>query len=170
MMLAARPASTIYGAVGPRRMILAGLITTALTTFALMRLDLGTNEWLIRALMLVRGLGFGLVLVPLQAATYATVALKDAGRATALYNGRIELRRGDRGDVAHQPARALRGDPGRPGHAERIARRVSGCLPGDGADQPGWLRRRLPDPGPPGGGDHAPSWGRAYTRAGRRHR
>ncbi|MBI2761062.1 MAG: multidrug efflux MFS transporter [Chloroflexi bacterium] len=86
VMLAARPASRIYGGVGPRRMILAGLITTALTTFALMRLDLGTNEWLIRALMLVRGLGFGLVLVPLQAATYATVAPKDTGRATALYN------------------------------------------------------------------------------------
>jgi hypothetical protein len=36
--------------------------------------------------MLVRGLGFGMVLVPLQAATYATVTPAQTGRATAVYN------------------------------------------------------------------------------------
>ena len=36
--------------------------------------------------MLVRGLAFGCVLVPLQAATYAQVSPAETGRATALYN------------------------------------------------------------------------------------
>ncbi|MGH2632286.1 MAG: MDR family MFS transporter [Tepidiformaceae bacterium] len=86
VMLVAQPASRIYRVVGPRRMILVGLLVTAATTFILARFDLGTNEWLIRATLIVRGLAFGLVLVPLQAATYATVEPKDTGRATALYN------------------------------------------------------------------------------------
>jgi MFS family permease len=86
VMLIAQPASRIYRVVGPRRMILTGLIAVAVTLVLLGRADLGTSTWLLRALMLVRGIGFGLVLVPLQAATYATVAPKDTGRATAMYN------------------------------------------------------------------------------------
>ena len=86
VMLIAQPASRVYRVAGPRRMIALGLIVTAVTTFALARLDLNTSAWLIRGLMLIRGLSFGFVLVPLQAATYATVAPKDTGRATALYN------------------------------------------------------------------------------------
>lgn len=86
VMVMAQPASRLYRSVGPRRMILTGLIITAVSTFAFRQMDLGTNEWLIRGVMLIRGLGFGLVLVPLQAATYAGVVAKDTGRATALYN------------------------------------------------------------------------------------
>lgn len=86
VMIMAQPASRIYRVVGPQRMILVGLAVTALTTFLLVRVDLGTNEWEIRALMLLRGSAFGLVLVPLQAATYATIESKDTGRASALYN------------------------------------------------------------------------------------
>ncbi len=86
VMLMAQPASRIYRVLGPRRMILTGLLVTAATTFLVGRLDLETNLWLIRGILIVRGLAFGLVLVPLQAATYANIAAKDTGRATALYN------------------------------------------------------------------------------------
>jgi MFS family permease len=86
VMLMAQPASRAYRIIGPRRMIGAGLAVTALTTLALVPLDLDTNVWLIRGLLMIRGLGFGLVLVPLQAATYAQIAPKDTGRATAVYN------------------------------------------------------------------------------------
>ncbi|MBI2765786.1 MAG: multidrug efflux MFS transporter [Chloroflexi bacterium] len=86
VMLVAQPASRIYRVIGPRRMIFAGLLITGLTALALSRVDLNTNEWLIRGLLIIRGLAFGLVLVPLQAATYARIDPKDTGRATALYN------------------------------------------------------------------------------------
>jgi MFS family permease len=91
VMLMAQPASRIYRVVGPRRMIGAGIVTMGLTTLALMTVDLHTSLWWVRALMLIRGLGFGFVLVPLQAATYATVAPSDTGRATALYNAASQV-------------------------------------------------------------------------------
>jgi EmrB/QacA subfamily drug resistance transporter len=86
VMLIAQPASRIYRVVGPRRMIALGLAVSGATYLALAYVDLETNTWLLRGLMLVRGLGFGFVLVPLQAATYATVSPAQTGRATALYN------------------------------------------------------------------------------------
>lgn len=86
VMFVAQPASRIYRVVGPRRMIALGLAVSGATYLALSQIDLGTSEWTIRALMLVRGVGFGLVLVPLQAATYATVSPAQTGRATAVYN------------------------------------------------------------------------------------
>ncbi len=86
VMFIAQPASRIYRVVGPQRMIALGLAVSAATYFALSQVDLGTSEWTIRGIMFIRGLGFGLVLVPLQAATYATVTPAQTGRATAVYN------------------------------------------------------------------------------------
>ncbi len=86
VMVVAQPASRIYRLVGPRRMILSGLLITGLSVLLLSQTDLTTNLWLIRGLMVTRGLAFGLVLVPLQAATYAMISPRDTGRATALYN------------------------------------------------------------------------------------
>jgi sugar phosphate permease len=72
-------------------MIAAGLLVSALVTLALSRVDLDTNLWVVRALMFTRGLGFGFVLVPLQAATYATISPSETGRATALYNAASQV-------------------------------------------------------------------------------
>jgi EmrB/QacA subfamily drug resistance transporter len=91
VMVMAQPASRIYRVVGPRRMIGLGIIVMGVTTLALMTVDLHTSLWWVRTLMLIRGLGFGFVLVPLQAATYATVAPSDTGRATALYNAASQV-------------------------------------------------------------------------------
>jgi MFS family permease len=91
VMLIAQPASRIYRFVGPRRMIGLGILSMGITTLALMYVELDTNLWTIRAIMIARGLGFGFVLVPLQAATYATVAPADTGRATALYNAASQV-------------------------------------------------------------------------------
>lgn len=86
VMLIAQPASRIYRVVGPRRMIGFGLALSGATYLGLAFVDLGTSVWTLRALMFFRGLGFGMVLVPLQAATYATVSPAETGRATAVYN------------------------------------------------------------------------------------
>lgn len=91
VMLIAQPASRIYRFVGPRRMIGLGILSMGITTLALMYVELDTNLWTIRAIMIARGIGFGFVLVPLQAATYATVAPADTGRATALYNAASQV-------------------------------------------------------------------------------
>jgi sugar phosphate permease len=90
-MIIAQPASRIYRVIGPRRMILTGLLVSGAVTLLLAPLDLDANLWLIRILMLARGLGFGFVLVPLQAATYAQVSSAETGRATALYNATSQV-------------------------------------------------------------------------------
>ncbi|MEP6871033.1 MAG: MDR family MFS transporter [Anaerolineaceae bacterium] len=86
VMVMAQPTSRIYRIVGPRRLIAAGLIVASLTSFALAATDFETSQWVIRELMFIRGLGFGLMLVPLQAATFATIAPADTGRASSLYS------------------------------------------------------------------------------------
>lgn len=91
VMVIAQPASRIYNVVGPRRMILSGLTVCALTTLALAQTDLEVSLWWLRVLMIMRGLGFGFVLVPLQAATYAQVSGPQTGRATALYNATSQV-------------------------------------------------------------------------------
>jgi EmrB/QacA subfamily drug resistance transporter len=91
VMVAAQPSSRIYNVVGPRRMILGGLIVCAVTTLALAQTDLGVSLWTLRGLMMMRGLGFGFVLVPLQAATYAQISGPQTGRATALYNATSQV-------------------------------------------------------------------------------
>jgi EmrB/QacA subfamily drug resistance transporter len=86
VMFIAQPASRVYRAIGPKRMIATGLIIASLTSFTFVKVDLETSQWVIRAIMLVRGFGFGLMLVPLQAATFATISPKDTGRASSLYS------------------------------------------------------------------------------------
>jgi MFS family permease len=81
-----QPAQHIYRRFGPRRMMIAGMIGAAITTFAFMAVGLETNQWWIRLIMLGRGWSFALTLVPLQAATFATIRPQDTGRASAVFN------------------------------------------------------------------------------------
>lgn len=86
VMAAAQPTSRIYPHVGPRRLMMAGILIATLTAFGFAWMDLGTNIWLIRLLMFVRGIGFGLMLIPLQAATFATITPHMTGRASSLFS------------------------------------------------------------------------------------
>ena len=149
VMLIARPASRVYRRIGPRRMILAGLVVMAITAFVLARLTLDTNEWLIRALLTVRGLAFGLVLVPLQAATYANVEPRDTGRATALYNMSSQVA-SSFGVALAAALLTHRLDPLRSGarcsfNSHGITERLSGCVPHNGVASAGRSSGGVPD-------------------------
>ncbi len=82
----ARFASRMYPKIGPRRMLAAGMLITAISTSCFLFVDLETSLWWIRAIMFVRGMAFGIVLIPLQAATFSTISPHDTGRASALFN------------------------------------------------------------------------------------
>lgn len=86
VMTMAQPVSRAYRHIGPRRLIALGLLIASLTSFAFYAIDGGTNLWLIRGLMFVRGLGFGLMLVPLQAATFSTITPAMTGRASSFFS------------------------------------------------------------------------------------
>jgi predicted MFS family arabinose efflux permease len=76
----------LYPVIGPRRLIAVGMLGAAATSVLFLRVDLQTNLGVVGAIMFVRGLAFGLCIIPVQTATYATVQPKDMGRATALFS------------------------------------------------------------------------------------
>jgi MFS family permease len=86
VLLTATLAGRLYGRVGPRRLMVAGMAISALATLAFIGIDANTGDWTIRALMLIRGAAFGLALVPLQAATFAEVSGAETGQASAAFS------------------------------------------------------------------------------------
>ncbi|HZU75376.1 MAG TPA: DHA2 family efflux MFS transporter permease subunit [Dehalococcoidia bacterium] len=86
MMMLMPFTSRVYMQLGPRRMMMLGLLVMSLATGAWALIDLQTNDWLIRFTMLVRGWGFAFVLIPSQTATFATIKSQDTGRASAVFN------------------------------------------------------------------------------------
>ena len=86
VMLIVQPAQHLYRRIGPQRMMVAGMIGATVTTFAFLAIGIETSAWWIRLIMLARGVSFGVTLVPLQAATFATIRSQDTGRASAIFN------------------------------------------------------------------------------------
>ncbi|MBI3744190.1 MAG: multidrug efflux MFS transporter [Chloroflexi bacterium] len=81
-----QPASRLYRHIGPRRMMVVGLIGSSLTAFAFSQVGIATNLWWIRALMLCRGWSFALVIIPMQTATFATITHDQQGRASSIFS------------------------------------------------------------------------------------
>jgi EmrB/QacA subfamily drug resistance transporter len=76
----------LYHRVGPRRLIVFGMLGMAAATLPLAFIGLDTGLWQIRAIMFVRGIAMAFAFVPMQAATYANIAPVDTGRASAIYS------------------------------------------------------------------------------------
>ncbi len=76
----------LYHRVGPRRLIIGGMIAMAITTMLLASVGLHTDLWWIRLIMFGRGICMAFAFVPLQAATYANISPEDTGRASAIYS------------------------------------------------------------------------------------
>jgi MFS family permease len=76
----------LYHRVGPRRLIVFGMLGLAAVTLPLAFAGLNTSLWQIRAIMFGRGIAMAFAFVPMQAATYANVAPVDTGRASAIYS------------------------------------------------------------------------------------
>ncbi len=86
VMMMVRPAEKIYRAIGPRRMMMVGMLGISLTTGMFVWVGLNTDQWWIRGIMLLRGWSFAFTLIPLQTATFATIRGEDTGRASAIFN------------------------------------------------------------------------------------
>ena len=79
-------AGRVYATVGPRRLMSGGFFAAALAITLSAMLEIDTNLWLIRGLMLLRGLCMGFAFVPMQAASYATIPPAQNGRASSLFS------------------------------------------------------------------------------------
>ena len=76
----------LYHRVGPRRLIVFGMVSMAAVTAPLVFVGLHTGLWSIRAIMFGRGIAMAFAFVPMQAATYANITPMDTGRASAIYS------------------------------------------------------------------------------------
>ncbi len=86
VVLTAQPAAKLYPTLGPRRMMIVSFIGNMLLTWVLALVGYGTSDLLIAGSMFVRGLFFGFMMVPMQAATFATIRPEDTGRASAIFS------------------------------------------------------------------------------------
>lgn len=82
--LMAQPAGRMFPLLGPRRMIMLGNAGLLATTIVFLLVDLQTNIWWIRLIMLFRGCAFAFVMVPGQTTAYLTIKPQETGRATAM--------------------------------------------------------------------------------------
>src|SRR5262249_2780211 len=86
MVLMMQFTSRIYGRVGPRRLMVTGLTGTLITTLAFQRFGLHTALIWVDVLMLLRGAFMSFAMMPLQAATFASISPRDVGRASSLFS------------------------------------------------------------------------------------
>jgi len=86
VMVSSVIAGRLYMTVGPRRLMTGAFVGAAITIVWFTRLTLGTDLWLIRGMMLFRGLCMGFAFVPMQAAAYATITPAQNGRASSLFS------------------------------------------------------------------------------------
>ncbi len=86
VMVSSVIAGRVYGVIGPRRLMAGGFFAAAVTISVFISLTLDTDLWLIRGLMLLRGLCMGFSFVPMQAASYATIPPEQNGRASSLFS------------------------------------------------------------------------------------
>jgi EmrB/QacA subfamily drug resistance transporter len=83
--------SRMYGRVGPKRMMMAGLAGITATTLAFLWVDLETSQWTVRGIMFVRGCFFSFLIISLQTATFATISPPMMGRASAISSAGRQL-------------------------------------------------------------------------------
>ena len=86
MILASQVAGRLYHTVGPRKLVIGGVVAMTVVTFPFVFVGFGTSLWVIRLIMFSRGLSMAFAFVPLQAASYANITPTDTGRASAIYS------------------------------------------------------------------------------------
>jgi EmrB/QacA subfamily drug resistance transporter len=81
----------LYPRLGPRRLAVGGLLVIAVTLSCMSLVGAHDSLWWMRGLMYVTGLGVSAVLVPSQAAGFATISPAETGQASTLFNSVRQL-------------------------------------------------------------------------------
>jgi MFS family permease len=81
----------LYPTIGPRRIMMSGLVIQSSALLLMARVGPSTSLWWARALLFLMGFGMSGVLMPSQAASFATITAAKTGRASALFNAQRQL-------------------------------------------------------------------------------
>jgi EmrB/QacA subfamily drug resistance transporter len=80
-----------YPALGPRRVMVAGIIVIAAVMCLLSQVGTGTDLWLVRVVVYFLGVGMSGVFLPSQAAAFATLPKAATGDASTIFNAQRQL-------------------------------------------------------------------------------
>jgi EmrB/QacA subfamily drug resistance transporter len=80
-----------YPALGPRRVMVAGLLLIAAMMCVLSLVGVDTNLWLVRVIVYFLGVGMSGVFLPSQAAAFATIPKAKTGDASTIFNAQRQL-------------------------------------------------------------------------------
>ncbi|WP_246035644.1 MDR family MFS transporter [Dictyobacter kobayashii] len=91
VLVSTQIAARLYPRVGPRRLIVTGLM--GVTVFMVLMSFIGQNTslWLMRGLMFLIGAGMANAFLPVQAAAFATISPAATGHASALNNAQRQI-------------------------------------------------------------------------------
>jgi EmrB/QacA subfamily drug resistance transporter len=91
ILISSQIAGRLYTRVGPRRLMVGGLVGAAVSMSCLLFVGLETDLWWVRIIMFLRGFAMGFCFVPSQAASYAEIAPADNGRASAIFSTQRQM-------------------------------------------------------------------------------
>lgn len=86
MMIVMPFAAKIYPVLGARRMMAVGFAVLSVAIYAFSRLEMDTNLWVFRGLLLVVGMAMALTMVPSQTATFEHISMHDTAKASSLFS------------------------------------------------------------------------------------
>jgi EmrB/QacA subfamily drug resistance transporter len=81
----------LYPGLGPRRVIVGGLLGVAAGMAAMALVGDHTNLWLVRLVLFEMGVAMSGVFVPTQTVAFATVSAADMGRASTFFNAQRQV-------------------------------------------------------------------------------
>lgn len=81
----------IYPVIGPRRVVVVGLLVVAAAMVAMTSIGFHSSLWQARAIMFVMGVGLSGVFIPVQASSMATISPASTARASMLFNANRQL-------------------------------------------------------------------------------
>jgi len=81
----------LYPSIGPRRLIVGGLMSVALIMSLMSFIGQDTTLWLMRALMFLTGAGMAFAFTSVQAASFSTISSVQTGQASALFNAQRQI-------------------------------------------------------------------------------
>jgi EmrB/QacA subfamily drug resistance transporter len=91
VMLGAQVAARAYSHLGPRRVIASGLIGVAAVTSLMTLAGTGTTLWYMRVLLFFLGFSMAHVMMPSQAAAFATISPSSTAQASGFFNANRQL-------------------------------------------------------------------------------
>lgn len=81
----------LYPYVGPRRLIMIGLVSVSIFMTSMWLMGQDTSLWLMRGLMFLTGAGMAFSFTSVQAASFATISTARTGQASAIFNAQRQI-------------------------------------------------------------------------------